>query len=149
MRAYVLAAFVVLLSGCATAIPQNELIRWSKSLGVSEAELGEIAQQVRSRHGLQIVRFDRRSDGAIAVMLAERRRPHGIVVVYRRLGNRWVEDPTSQAEWIAKAQPPNKAPEPTTFAVTPRATVRVFEMQHQNPNRDVARVAPAKVVAHL
>jgi len=43
----------------------------------------------------------------------------------------------------------NKAPEPTTFAVTSRATVPVFEMKQQNPNRDVARAAPAKVVAHL
>jgi hypothetical protein len=44
---------------------------------------------------------------------------------------------------------PNKAPEPTTFAVTSRAIVRFFEMKQQNPNRDVARAAPAKVVAHL
>lgn len=44
---------------------------------------------------------------------------------------------------------PNKAPEPTTFAVTSRATVRFIEMKPQNPNRNVARVAPAKVAAHL
>ena len=45
--------------------------------------------------------------------------------------------------------PPNKAPEPTTFAVTSRATVRLIEMKQQNPIRDTARAAPAKVVAHL
>jgi hypothetical protein len=44
---------------------------------------------------------------------------------------------------------PNKAPEPTTFAVTSRAIVRLIEMKQQNPNRDAARAAPAKVVAHL
>ncbi len=44
---------------------------------------------------------------------------------------------------------PNKAPEPTTFAVTSRATVHLSEMKPQNPIRDVARAAPAKVVAHL
>jgi len=44
---------------------------------------------------------------------------------------------------------PNKAPEPTTFAVTARAIERLLEMNQQNPNRHVARAAPAKVVAHL
>ena len=44
---------------------------------------------------------------------------------------------------------PNKAPEPTTFAVTARAIVRFTEMKQRNPNRDAARAAPAKVVAHL
>ena len=43
----------------------------------------------------------------------------------------------------------NKAPEPTTFAVTSRATVRLSEMKQQNAHRDFARAAPAKVVAHL
>jgi hypothetical protein len=47
------------------------------------------------------------------------------------------------------AAPPNKAPEPTTFAVTSRAIEGVFEMKHQKRNRNVARAAPAKVVAHL
>jgi hypothetical protein len=46
-------------------------------------------------------------------------------------------------------QKPNKAPEPTTFAVTSRAIERAIEMKPQNPNRDAARAAPAKVVAHL
>jgi hypothetical protein len=44
---------------------------------------------------------------------------------------------------------PNKAPEPTTFAVTSRAIEGGVEMKQQNPNRNVARAAPAKVVAHL
>jgi hypothetical protein len=46
-------------------------------------------------------------------------------------------------------QAANKAPEPTTFAVTSRAIVRTFEMKRSNLNRDAARAAPAKVVAHL
>src|SRR5688572_2644289 len=41
---------------------------------------------------------------------------------------------------------PNKAPEPTTFAVTSRAIVRLIEMKQQNPDRDAARAAPAKAV---
>ena len=44
---------------------------------------------------------------------------------------------------------PNKAPEPTTMAVTPRAFVRVIEMKPQTPKRYAARGAPAMVVAHL
>ena len=44
---------------------------------------------------------------------------------------------------------PNKAPEPTTMSVTPRAILRAIEMNPRNPNRDAARVAPAMVVAHL
>jgi hypothetical protein len=44
---------------------------------------------------------------------------------------------------------PNKAPEPTTFAVTPRASPRVIELKRRIADRHPARGAPAKVVAHL
>jgi len=44
---------------------------------------------------------------------------------------------------------PNQAPEPTTTAVTPRAIESIFDMKQWNLNRNVARVAPAVVVAHL
>jgi len=44
---------------------------------------------------------------------------------------------------------PNKAPEPTTMAVTPRAISRVTEMKPQTEIRHAARGAPAMVVAHL
>ena len=44
---------------------------------------------------------------------------------------------------------PNKAPEPTTFAVTSRAIVRVTDRRARNVRRIAARAAPAKVVAHL
>jgi hypothetical protein len=46
-------------------------------------------------------------------------------------------------------QTPNKAPEPTPTAVTPRAVEVNFEMKTRNFNRDEARGAPAAVVAHL
>jgi hypothetical protein len=48
-----------------------------------------------------------------------------------------------------EGEKPNKAPEPTTFAVTSRAILRSCEMKHPNLNRGAARAAPAKVVAHL
>jgi len=44
---------------------------------------------------------------------------------------------------------PNKAPEPTTMSVTPRAILRVIEMKPRDPDRTAARGAPATVVAHL
>jgi hypothetical protein len=50
---------------------------------------------------------------------------------------------------IQIAEKPNKAPEPTTMAVTPRAISRVIEMKPQTDNRHAARGAPAMVVAHL
>jgi hypothetical protein len=47
------------------------------------------------------------------------------------------------------AKRPNKAPEPTTFAVTSRAMVRLVEGRARTVRRIAARAAPAKVVAHL
>jgi hypothetical protein len=44
---------------------------------------------------------------------------------------------------------PNKAPEPTPTAVTPRAIEVNFEMKTRNCGSDEARVVPAAVVAHL
>ena len=44
---------------------------------------------------------------------------------------------------------PNKAPEPTTFAVTSRAIVRFTEGSARTVRPIAARAAPAKVVAHL
>ena len=45
--------------------------------------------------------------------------------------------------------PPNKTPEPTTFAVTSRAIVRFSEGRPRTVRLIAARAAPAKVVAHL
>jgi hypothetical protein len=53
------------------------------------------------------------------------------------------------AEEASKRERPNKAPEPTPTAVTPRAMEMVIEVKQWNCNHDKARVAPAAVVAHL
>jgi hypothetical protein len=50
---------------------------------------------------------------------------------------------------LSNPDKPNKAPEPTPTAVTPRAMEVNFEMNRWNCNRDEARGAPAAVVAHL
>ena len=52
-------------------------------------------------------------------------------------------------EAVAYVRSPNKAPEPTPGAVTPRAISRTSEMKPQTPNRHAARGAPAPGVAHL
>jgi hypothetical protein len=44
---------------------------------------------------------------------------------------------------------PNKAPEPTTTAVTSRAIEFKSEMKRSNKIASEARAAPAVVVAHL
>jgi hypothetical protein len=46
-------------------------------------------------------------------------------------------------------KPPNKAPEPTPTAVTPRAVEMVIEVKQWICNCDEARGAPAAGVAHL
>jgi hypothetical protein len=46
-------------------------------------------------------------------------------------------------------KPPNKAPEPTPTAVTPRASSRMMKVKQSKVARHVARGAPAAVVAHL
>jgi len=57
--------------------------------------------------------------------------------------------PMNFARCIRNSSTPNKAPEPTTTAVTPRAISPVFEMKLPTPKPNVAPVAPAAVVAHL
>ena len=48
-----------------------------------------------------------------------------------------------------KAKPPNKALEPTSTSVTPRALSGASEMKHRTEKPSKARVAPAVAVAHL
>jgi hypothetical protein len=50
---------------------------------------------------------------------------------------------------VGRAVWPNKAPEPTPTAVTPRATLRIIKMKQLKVDSHVARGAPAAVVAHL
>jgi hypothetical protein len=50
---------------------------------------------------------------------------------------------------VAGSQAPNKAPEPTPTAVTPRAIEMKAEMKLLNLQSYEARVAPAVGVAHL
>ena len=56
--------------------------------------------------------------------------------------------------WIPKSHSsepkrPNQAPEPTTMAVTLRATSPTFDLKGENQIPKPARSAPAMVVAHL
>jgi len=55
----------------------------------------------------------------------------------------------ARADFSEESQAPNKAPEPTSRSVTPRAIVPKIEVKLRIQNRPVARVAPARAVAHL
>src|SRR5688500_962541 len=50
---------------------------------------------------------------------------------------------------FAEPSEPNKALEPTTRSVTPRAFLRRFESTSRPDQSNAARVAPERVVAHL
>jgi hypothetical protein len=50
---------------------------------------------------------------------------------------------------VKSSKSPNKAPEPTSFAVTSRAIARLTEVQPPKRKPIEARAAPAKAVAHL
>lgn len=76
-------------------------MRWALGAGISEAEGASILQQVRANTRLRVVGFNRRPDGSIAVLLADKpERPHGVVVVFKKIGERWEEDPRAKDEWI-------------------------------------------------
>ena len=67
-------------------------------------------------------------------------------------GTTWIDvyvDDKTHASRLERRKLPNKALEPTTTAVTPRATLSIFEMKLPTPNPHLARVVPAVVVAHL
>jgi hypothetical protein len=78
------------------------------------------------------------------------RLPHFLVIRFQAFGPASFVDAIVPFAWIIPvAASPNKPPEPTTFAVTSRAIVRVIEMKQQIPDCGAARAEPAKVVAHL
>src|SRR5260221_9375663 len=85
------------------------------------------------------------ADPLMSFLLASRPVQGGEVIGYSA-----VDDLESMRSLISQRKKrPNKAPEPTTMAVTPRAIVRVIEMKPQTAHRHAARDAPAIVVAHL
>jgi hypothetical protein len=51
--------------------------------------------------------------------------------------------------YMKAPKPPNKAPEPTSCSVTPRAIEAEAEMKQRKEGRSAARVAPEQAVAHL
>jgi hypothetical protein len=73
-------------------------------------------------------------------------RAAGRHAVYLRKRGNWMAE-REEALWIT--QTPNKAPEPTSGSVTPRAIVRTIELNQRSQIRDAARGAPAPLVAHL
>jgi hypothetical protein len=56
---------------------------------------------------------------------------------------------TSSDILISVKEEPNKAPEPTSCSVTPRAILSCSELKQRTANSNAARVAPEQAVAHL
>lgn len=66
-----------------------------------ETEIAAITQQVHKRHKLIIIRFNKATNDMIEIYLADKPdRPHGIIVVFRKVDGKWQEDAKSQSEWI-------------------------------------------------
>ena len=80
------------------------------------------------------VKFQYRGEDSDLEVVPLRRAQHG----------RWI--PKSHS---SEPKRPNQAPEPTTTAVTPRASAPVFDLKSWNQIPNPARGAPAPVVAHL
>ena len=101
MRAYFLALILLMAAGCASDGMHRDWKAEAATLRVSEEEIVAIARSAHERHKLVVIRFDRIEKDAIAVFLADKpNRPHGILVIFRRVDGRWQEDPKSEGPWI-------------------------------------------------
>jgi hypothetical protein len=81
-----------------------------------------------------------------SIVLLELRADLCLYVIHPRGAGR--KDP-QPAGFPLHPQKANKAPEPTSGSVTPRAILPKAEMKHRNQYRSAARGAPAPLVAHL
>jgi hypothetical protein len=73
-------------------------------LGIAEAEVVAMTREASSRYKMVVVRVARWVDGtnSISIYLSDRPdRPHGIIVVFRKVDGRWQEDAKSKSPWIA------------------------------------------------
>ncbi len=101
----------VLLTGCtssgsltppaATGISEKTWAAEAKTIGVAENDIAEVVRIATERYQLVVIRVQKADGGGIAVYLADKpNRPHGIVVVFRKVDGLWQEDPKSKDEWI-------------------------------------------------
>lgn len=78
--------------------------RWSdeaEKIGVTEHEIAEVVRIATARYKLVVIWVQKADCGGIAVYLADKpNRPHGIVVVFRKVDGHWQEDSKSKDEWI-------------------------------------------------
>jgi len=101
----------VLMTGCTTSIPltkpaatDSTAKRWTaeaESIGVAEHEIAEVIRIASERYQLVAIQVAKADGRGIAVYLADKpNRPHGIVVVFRKIDGNWQEEPKSKDEWI-------------------------------------------------
>jgi len=102
MRSIILIALLSVFSGgCASRISTVQWKKEAASLGIAQEEVAAIAHQASEHHKLVVLWFEKRADGAIAVYMADKpERPHGIVVVVRKVDVSWQEDTKSLDNWI-------------------------------------------------
>lgn len=91
-----------LLTGCtSTGNADNRWTAEATTIGVTKDDIAEVTRIAAERYRLVVVRVQKADGGGIAVYLADKpNRPHGIVVVFRKVDGRWQEDPKSKDEWI-------------------------------------------------
>jgi len=127
-------------------------------------EVSEVISKAKTIGIVAIVRGQKEASPVIAVgdsiarsgrpfeRLALVQRSHGLRCLSSRLAGAggFATKPRSSFHALgATLHTPNKAPEPTRGAVTPRAIERKSELAMQTEIRHAARGAPAPRVAHL
>ena len=101
MRAIILVLTILIAAGCASDDMRRDWAAEAVKLELSQEEIISIAQQARDRFKWVVLRFERFEKDAIAVYMADKPdRPHGIIVVFRKVDGVWREDPKSQGQWI-------------------------------------------------
>lgn len=92
-------------SGCGLTV-RSQMRGVASQLGISDEEVAGVMREAVARHGKDVGWvFAKKTDTSIAIYFGY---TSGTVVHYRRVGDRWVEDPGSQTSWSA----PEKMPDP-------------------------------------
>ena len=121
--------------------------RWQKLVGLPDRSLSVAFHPTRDVGG--------HACGAVFLRRGSRRHAAAVRLVmiasHSKLKLQVVRHPARMQFGAAGHNPsqPNKAPEPTSRSVTPRAISRESELKPRTDNRITARVAPEQAVAHL
>lgn len=91
----------LLTESAATGVTERRWAAEAATIGVAERDVAEVVRIAAERYRLLVIWVRKADNGGIAVYLADKPdRPHGIVVVFRRVDGRWQEDPNGKDDWI-------------------------------------------------